>query len=242
MGLMSSKRSNKLLAVLLCISMAPAASGEDEICGPPNLLKTMKTPFSGQAPEPELDAGNGLASITLRPTLSPISIGAGKGRKLSLTSKLVPPRLYLPERMVLGQPAKFTIKGPPGDKVAMAMADSDSGARDIGGHKVRLGADRKLVAVGEIPQSGVFEFYIGTPIEGDLIGQYLYFEAAVWKKNDVDEAQFAQTVAVTGPEGPANGVMVSPHTVEKRGVNFVPDSAVPLTQRQNTQSLGSGQP
>ncbi|MBK9145731.1 MAG: hypothetical protein IPM23_24935 [Candidatus Melainabacteria bacterium] len=235
---MSSKRSNKLLAVLLCISMAPAASGEDEICGPPNLLKTMKTPFSGQAPEPEPDTGNGLANITL----SPISIGAGKGRKLSLTSKLVPPRLYLPERMVLGQPAKFTIKGPPGDKVAMAMADSDSGARDIAGHKVRLGPDRKLVAVGEIPQSGVFEFYIGTPIEGDLIGQYLYFEAAVWKKNDVDQAQFAQTVAVTGPEGPANGVLVAPHTVEKRGVNFVPDSAVPLTQRQNTQSLGSGQP
>ncbi|MCA9804080.1 MAG: hypothetical protein KC777_19060 [Cyanobacteria bacterium HKST-UBA02] len=239
---MSSKRSNKLLAVLLCMSMAPAAFGEDEICGPPNLLKTMKTPFSGQAPEPQSDAGNGLASITLNPTLSPISIGTGKGRKLSLTSKLVPPRLYLPERMLLGQPAKFTIKGPPGDKVAMAMADSDSGARDIGGHKIRLGADRKLVAVGEIPQSGVFEFYIGTPIEGDLIGQYLYFEAAVWKKDDVDEAQFAQTVAVTGPEGPANGVMVAPHTVAKRGVKFVPDSAVPLTQRQNTQSLSSGQP
>ncbi|MGD9680756.1 MAG: hypothetical protein AB7W16_06200 [Candidatus Obscuribacterales bacterium] len=235
---MSSKRSNKLLAVLLCLSMAQAASGEDEICGPPNLLKTMKTPFSGHAPEPEPDAGNGLGSITL----SPISIGAGKGRKLSLTSKLVPPRLYLPERMVLGQPAKFTIKGTPGDKVAMAMADSDSGARDIGGHKIRLGADRKLVAVGEIPQSGVFEFYIGTPIEGDLIGQYLYFEAAVWKKSDVEDAQFAQTVAVTGPEGPANGVMVAPHTVEKRGVKFVPDSAVPLTQRQNTQSLSSGQP
>ncbi|MBZ0185220.1 MAG: hypothetical protein K8F91_03135 [Candidatus Obscuribacterales bacterium] len=239
---MSSNGKTKWLAVLLSLTIAQAALSEEETCGPPNLLKTMQTPFSGSVLSQKQDQrkGNDLDAITLG---EPISISSSKPKaKLTLKSKLVAPRLYLPGRMFLGLPAKFTIKGPAGSSMALAMADRDSGASPVGEYKLRLAADRKVVAVGEIPESGVLEFYIGTPIEGDLVGQYLYFEAAVWKKPDLLDTQLAQTVAVTGPQGPQNGVLVATENIVKRGVKFVPDSAVPWSQRQNTQSLSSGQP
>jgi hypothetical protein len=94
--------------------------------------------------------------------------------------------------MLLGQTSRFTVKAKPGMIVAIAMADRDKGAKPIAGHDLRLGSDRKVVAISKIPDTGVAEIFVETPIEGDLIGQYLFFEAAVWSKADLHSKNTGQ--------------------------------------------------
>ena len=234
-----------ILSIILFCSSAKAE--EQEKYGPPNLLKTMKTPFSGSVIDRELRKK---WEAQRKKKNEPISLGAislnsksSGRRKISLARKLLPPKLYLPERMTIGKSEKFVIKGKAGMNVAIAMADKDTGARPIMGHKLRLGADRKLVAVGTIPSSGVLEIYIGTPIQGDLIGQKLFFEAALWSKEDLSDTEFAQTVAPGVEKEETNGVLIAGEIIQKRGVRIVPDSAIPLGQRQTQgTSLSSGQP
>jgi hypothetical protein len=56
---------------------------------------------------------------------------------------------------------------------------------------IRLGSDRKVVAIGQIPESGILVLNIETPIEGDLIGLSLYFEAATWSQSDMSDVEIA---------------------------------------------------
>lgn len=158
----------------------------------------------------------------------------------SLSDRLVQSRIYLPGRMVLGQPAEFVIKGKPGAMVALAMSQDNSGAKPIYGHVLRLGADRKLVGIGQFPDSGITTLLINTPIEGDLIGGHLYFEAAIWTKPDFSDVEIAQAV---GSEGQSinNGVSIAADIPQKKGPKLVPAAAVPFTL-QRTEGLGSGKP
>lgn len=215
-------------------------SARAEVYGPANLLKTVPTPFTtGPANEEQQAGGAG--------EIAPLSLSgsqpsrAGLGSRLGLSDRLVAPRLYLPGRMTLGKSAEFVFKGKPGKWVALAMADRNSGARDIFGHKIRLGPDRKLVSLARIPESGIVALYVETPIQGDLVGQNLYFEAATWNASDFSDLEIAQTVASEQPEPTVNGVVVSAETTVKRGLRFVPDSTAPPSQRQ-FKTLDSGNP
>jgi hypothetical protein len=214
----------------------------DEIYGPVNLLKTTPTPFGAAAPnvggtwefseQSSLDA-NPIASAARTAVLP----------RRSLSDRLVQSRLYLPGRMVLGRPAEFTIKGRPGYHAALAMADKDAGAKPIYGHALRLGPDRKLVSLGDIPSEGVLQLVIETPIEGDLIGQNLFFEAAIWQRPDFSDLEIATPVNSEGQIGVKNGVLVSAESEQKRGIRFVPDSTMP-TQKilESSFGVGSGRP
>ena len=134
-------------------------------------------------------------------------------------------------------------QGKGGSSVAVAMADRDSGSKPVMGHKLRLGSDRKVVAVGKIPESGVLEIVIGTPIEGDLIGQQLFFEAAIWTEDDMKDLEFAETIPPNSESGAKNGVVIAGDMPKKRGVRIVPDSVLPFSQRSTqSSSLSSGQP
>ncbi len=234
-----------LILALLILQPAFSAEEPNEEYGPPNLLKTMKTPFGSQ----ERSADQASATSETE-ELGSISLNNQPARqsapsvieKLSLKERLISSRLFLPERMILGQTAKFTVKAKPGMNVAIAMADRDSGAKPIQGHRLRLGPDRRVVAVARVPASGVAEVFIETPIEGDLIGQYLYFEAALWSKEDMSDLEFADAVAASVSAAPHNAVMIGQLTEKKRGVSIVPDGAQPLIMRQGAPSLGSGQP
>jgi len=225
------------------------ANAEDECeYGPPNLLKSV-TPFSSpggkESEEVKADETSELDSISLSsPPTTAAQSPLSKLRGSSLKERLAASRMFLPERMLLGTPAKFTVKAKPGMQVAIAMADRDKGSKPICGHSVRLGPDRKVVAVSRVPESGVAEIYVETPIEGDLIGQYLYFEAAIWSKPDMSDLEVATTVTSAVAATPQNAVMVAQAAETKRGVNIVPDSAMPLLLRQGAgaTSLGSGTP
>jgi len=204
------------------------------------LLKEVKTPFGNPA-EVEEKKQDLSAPMTL-PTTARRTLGR------SLSDRLLASRLYLPGRLVIGHPAEFTVKGRPDHWVALAMADRDSGAKPISGHTLRLGPDRKVIALGKIPESGVLTLKIYAPVAGDLIGQSLYFEAAIWKEGDLNNVEFAQTItseAQTNTSSSAtNAVLVAAESDRKKGLRIVPDSAVPMYQRANMGgvTLDSGKP
>lgn len=231
----SNRNGLFLAAALLTLTFSgKAATALDEGAVPEvdqqTILRTTPTPFGGGSgikakEEAATDVGLG----------SPLSL-TRRSSRLSLADRLVPSRLYLPGRMVLGKVAEFTIKGKPGSSVAIAMADRNTGAKPINGNPIRLGPDRKVVAIGKIPESGVLTLTVETPVQGDLIGQFLYFEAALWTKEDMSDAQIASTVTSETEGAPGNGVVIAQEVTHKRGIHIVPDAAVPLTQR--SQGLG----
>lgn len=239
-----------LLALALSVGTPFAPAAEECEYGPPNLIKTTPNPFNAQSssetdesPGKETDGELGSISLSSPPKTERQSRAASPAQRLSLKERLIAPRMFMPERMLLGAPARFAVKGKPGMTVAIAMADKDKGAKPVSGHSIRLGPDRKVVAISKIPENGVAEIYVETPIEGDLIGQYLYFEAALWSKPDMSDVEFADTVSAAQAAAPANGVMVAQATDTKiKGVNIVPDGAMPMMMRQNQPSLDSGRP
>lgn len=263
---------NLIVSIVSAVGLLTApAFAADEVYGPVNLLKTMKTPFSFASRSSGGDDHDQLQPLSLQSRLN-----------RTLASRLLPPRLYLPGRMVLGEPAEFIIKGRPGSWAALAMADRDSGASPIQGHEIHLGADRKLVSLGQIPEGGVLSLVIDTPIQGDLIGQQLYFEAVVWSKPDFSDLEVAAPVpsekegdganvivqplakqtsdkktstAATAAAGSAatnvlpstppklNGVTVAAETEHKRGIRIVPDGMVPVQSlHANSSAIDSGRP
>lgn len=199
------------------------------------MLKTIPTPFSSapkaigqENPEDIIEA--------ISPTRRTLA-----GR-LRLTENAIPPRLFLPGRMILGRSEEFVVKGKPGFWVAIAMADKNSGAKDIAGKKVRLGPDRKLVSLARIPENGVTTLYIETPVQGDMIGQSFYFEAATWSKDNFSDLELAETVSPELVEGADNGVLVSAEANAKRGVKFGANTALPMSQSSPAGTLDSGKP
>lgn len=244
--LQKSKRPYFAICLLLFSFGADSAALANEEFGPPNLLKTMKTPFGagGSVSAEDEDSQKGKGDTLLMP----ISLGKSTPslKVIEFKKKSSSTIMCLPERMTIGHTAKFTVKGKPGSFVAIAMADRDSGARPLLGNPIRLGADRKVVSVGSIGENGLAEIYIATPIEGDMIGQYLFFEAAVWSKPDMSDTQIAQTLAFDKERGNGNGVMVADEAKEKKhGIKFGATSGVPMYQDSNGSSNtagASGQP
>lgn len=235
----ASKRTRLAVFLSAAIALAvdvsfPQGAKSDEVFGPTNLLKTMATPFGAPRSADDSSADE-LGKFTLQTG----------GR--SLMNRLLPPRLYLPGRMVIGSTAEFIVKGRPGAWVALAMADKDAGAKPIYGHQIKLGADRKVVSVNQIPEGGVVSLVIDTPIQGDLIGQCWFFEAAVWSKPDFSDLEIATPVASEAQPGASandrpNGVLVGAEPVKKKWVRFAPEGAVPLQQVRGSTSLDAGRP
>lgn len=229
-----------IVAISLAI-ICPGLAWAQEVYGPINFLKTMKTPFGmPNSPKQETAGSDPLAELSL----SGDDPSPAQSRIRTLTERLLPAQLFLPGKMVLGKEAEFVVKGKPRSWVALAMADRNSGAKPIQGHVLKLGPDRKVVSVGQLNASGLLSLFIETPIEGDLIGQNLYFEAAVWSRPDFGDVQFATPVASQSANGGDNGVLIAAATSQKKGIKFVADPAVPLLERarHNTMVLESGQP
>jgi hypothetical protein len=215
--------------------LAGSASAEDaaEVFGPTKPVP-IKTPFN---PTPKSDA-NSPGSDSLVPI--EISPNAPMGRR-SILERLTQSRLYLPERMVLGRVAEFTVKAKPGKWVAIAMADKDTGSKPVMGHAIRLGPDRKVVGTVKVPESGLATICVECPVEGDLIGSFLYFEAAVWSDDKMNDMEIAQCVS-TESKGPGfNGVLIEQQFELKKGVKIIPTSVGPFTKSGQTSDLTSPQ-
>lgn len=104
------------------------AVSADEVFGPPNLLKAGTTPFNSSADsQVKKDTG----TLTL-------DSAQGAGRSSLLSRRLVPCRVYLPGRVIIGKPAEFVVKGRPGQQAAVAMADKNTGAKTLYGKEIRL--------------------------------------------------------------------------------------------------------
>ena len=237
----ASRYAAKILAMSLAVSllvptMGAPALAQDEVFGPPNMLKTFPTPFSS-APRPA-------ASASEEPETEPISIPGRRSlaSRLRLSERSAPPRIFLPGRMILGRAEEFIVKGKAGSWAAVAMADKNTGAKDIAGHKIRLGADRKLVSLVRIGESGIGQMFIETPVQGDMIGSNFYFEAVVWSKDDFSDAEVCQTVSPEQTVGADNGVLVAAEAEVKRGLKFGTASSVPPSQHTPAGSIDSNKP
>ncbi len=221
-----------MLSVLLVFDCGQAFS-QDEQFGPPR-PKAIKTPFGESSSQKSSEPTDSLGSISIS-TSSPL------GRRM-LSDRMRHSRMYLPDKMVLGRVAEFTVKGKPGEWVAIAMADKDKGSKPVLGHEVKLGPDRKVVATGQIPESGVAELLVECPVEGDLVGSYLYFEAAVWKEDNMKDTEIAQCVPSEGKGAGFNGVMIQPQDEQKKGVRIIPTTTAPFLQQAGQQGLSSPHP
>jgi hypothetical protein len=228
--------SNKTcpLAVAMIFIMAgsntylSAAWAEGEIAGPSNLMQKLRTPFgSANSQEKDQAAGDEIS-------LEPIAINQSTlASRLGLQGRLNAPCLFLPDRLILGKSSEFSIKGPSGAYVAIAMADKNTGAKPIYGQKLRLGPDRKVVAVGQIPPSGILSLYIETPIEGDMVDSSFFFEAAVWSNPNFSDLQMARVVAVQKNGTDENGAIVSEDVERKKDGLFKLDAARSITGLSN---------
>lgn len=197
--------------------------------GPVDLLKTMPTPFGSASTEEK--------KSQVVDENEPIGISHDENSlSRRLSDRVMGPRLYLPGSMVLGAIAEFTIKGKPGKWVALAMADKNSGAKPVMGHTLRLGPDRRLVAITQIPESGVGQLLVETPIEGDLVGGKLYFEAAIWSEKDMSDMELAQTIACDNAKD--NAVPIAGQTDPRRGIRIVPDTRPMMIKRNDGLSAG----
>lgn len=225
-----------LTVIVLTFLLINSPTVAEEIYGPSNLLKTMSTPFAVMSTTCKKEAGPG--------ALSPIGVATALPalRHRSLAERLLPCQLFLPERMVLGQVAEFTVKAKPGKWVALAMADKNAGAKPIYGYNLRLGPDRKVVAIGKIPESGVLPLLVETPIEGDLIGEHFYFEAAIWSKDDMSDLEMASCVPSEAGAHDTNAVSVIAANEYKRGVKIVPSAAGNLMTQPGAMHGLSAQP
>ncbi len=203
---------------LLCLPLARPASGaggddSSPVWGPENLMKTMKTPFTTKTSAAETES----QSSSNPSNLSPIGISArtSPAKRSLLSERFHGPVLYLPASMVLGHSVEFIVKGTPGSYAAIAMADKNEGAKPVYGHKLRLGPDRKLVAINKIPDTGIASMFVETPIQGDLVGSPLFFEAAVWSKPDFSDLQIASTISTQEDARKDNGVILSEQEEKK---------------------------
>jgi hypothetical protein len=228
------------VCALAALAVVPAQS-EEEVFGPENLFKTMKTPFGTGSSKDAKGSGEGDDDLGLIQLSSP----EARPARTSLNERLTGgPRLFLPDRMTLGHASEFLVKASPGSKVAIAMADKDKGAKPICGKTLRLGPDRKLVAVGVIPETGLLSIFIETPVQGDLVGEQLYFEGAVWTKPDFSDVRIASCIASQKTGSEENGVIVAPDVEHKQQGLFVLEKAKPILNLQDNKpgSIYTGKP
>ena len=47
----------------------------------------------------------------------------------------------------------------------------------------------------QVPSTGLATMMVECPVEGDLVGQFLYFEAAVWADEKMTDMEIAQCVS-----------------------------------------------
>lgn len=209
---------------------------DNEEYGPINLLKTFKTPFTTILKNENSDADSGSGAIGL----TPIGI-SNKIELSSLQARFHGPKLYLPSSMTLGKCEEFTVKGEPGSYAAIAMSEQNNGAKPICGHQLRLGADRKLVALGVIPENGILSLFIETPIQGDLVEGSLYFEGVVWSKPDFSDMQMMSPVLTAHDGAAENGVIVMGQVEgkKKRAVGFEVKEPISI---KSVGGLSSGKP
>ncbi|HEY9681800.1 MAG TPA: hypothetical protein V6C86_09480 [Oculatellaceae cyanobacterium] len=220
------------LTFLLPVMLASGSMAQaDEVFGPAK-PKVVPTPFSvGEAKEEKLPSDS-LASVGLTTNSDTPLIG-----RRSIGDRLGSSRLYLPDKMVLGRVSEFTVKGLPGKWVALAMAEKNTGAKPIFGHELRLGSDRKVVATSKIPESGVATLLVECPIEGDLVGSNLYFEAVVWPEGRPQEMEMATCVPAK-----TNSVLIEGQLDTKKGLMIKPTTTSPFSGGTSQPGLSSPQP
>lgn len=105
----------------------------------------------------------------------PASAERYQGRLSTLLAKKR--ELYLPNRLVLGEEARFVVRGQAGDQVRVFLSPQSEGFELSDGVFLRVGKSPETLT-GVIPETGVLELKMPVPANEDLSGKVLYVDAA----------------------------------------------------------------
>ncbi|HSA06735.1 MAG TPA: hypothetical protein P5556_06115 [Candidatus Gastranaerophilales bacterium] len=116
--------------------------------------------------------------------------------------------VYKPSRLITGAETGFIVKAEPGTNVVIIFSEENKGMEPYYGQSLRLGVltEQKEAIVGE---NGLAEIKISLPEEKELVGKLLYFEAIVWKKEDLSDVTKAKIIGANGLQTDVNAVMIS---------------------------------
>lgn len=118
-----------------------------------------------------------------------------------------PAEVYKPAKLIIGDKTAFIVKGKPGTFVVLAFSAEDKGSAPYYGQQLRLGVIADKVE-GVIGENGIARLELELPENKDLIGTILYFEALVWKSEDLSDISRAKIVGINGQESFYNGILI----------------------------------
>lgn len=145
-------------------------------------------------------------SVVSGQELQEVSLKTKSRHQLNLN--LEAPRVYLPSKLIIGQDNKFIIKGPAGNKVSLAISNTNRGSEPIAGHELRLGQTETTIE-GVIPATGILELNYSVPNDETLVDNVKYFEAAIWGNDDFSDLRIAKIIGTSGKETLNNGVAIT---------------------------------
>lgn len=91
--------------------------------------------------------------------------------------------VYLPNRLTLGQEARFVVKAQPGSLVKLFISTQGEGKVLPNDVALRVGEDAQVLS-GTVPESGVLELKMDVPKDPGLDGHMIYVDAVAGASED----------------------------------------------------------
>ncbi len=123
--------------------------------------------------------------------------------------RIKPPmaEIYKPSRLLIGDKTEFTVKGDPGTYVIIVFSAENEGAKPYYGQHLRLGNIIDKIE-GVIGEKGIAKLDLEIPEREDLVGAIIYFEALVWKTDDLSDVKKARIMGASGIETSYNAISI----------------------------------
>lgn len=125
--------------------------------------------------------------------------------------------IYRPSKLIIGAKNKFIIKGEPGTNIILAFSPDNKGAEPYYGQDLRLGIIIDKVE-DVIRENGISKINLELPERKDLVGATVYFDAIVWKQEDLSDITKAKIIGSNGMESNYNAILIG----KKPGKNSFP--------------------
>jgi len=142
-------------------------------------------------------------------------------KNFSKQLKLGSPSVYKPSKLIIGTSTKFIIKAEPNTHVSLVTSDENQGAAFINGNRLRLG-EINNPHESITNNNGVAEISITLPLEKELIGRIMYFEALIWKNPDHSDIEVAKVMGIDGREAANNAVIITAPAKNVSGPGITP--------------------
>jgi hypothetical protein len=125
--------------------------------------------------------------------------------------------LYLPNRLIIGQEARFVVKAPAGSVVKVFVSTQGQG-KVLGDLALRVGTDAQELS-GTVPDTGVLELKMEVPKDPELDGHLVYVDAVI--ANSEQDVKPIDLVDSTGRRTEENSLPIKKFIAEN-GPSIMP--------------------